>query len=506
MFRWFLLCLVVCVWPAATVRAHEIPARDEVHQALLKAVAFFHKQVASHGGYVWQYSGDLQLREGEGRTTPTVIWVQPPGTPSVGEAFLDAYEATGDRTALAAALDAAKALILGQLHSGGWNYFIEFAPQKRQAFSYRLNLDGQPRPDPVTEKDRQTANGWAVWKRRRYRGNVTTLDDDTTQAALRFLMRLDKTLQFKNDSIHNAAEYALTALLHMQYPNGGWSANFDRWQEKSPNPQDYPVKKASYPENWSRTWPKDFTGCYVTNDDLMADMIQTLLLAWDVYQEKRYLLAAEKAGDFLLLAQMPQPQPAWAQQYDRDMQPVWSRAFEPPAISGLESQGIMKALLLLQRRTGHKKYLEPIPAALAYLRKAQLPDGRLARFYELQTNRPLYFSRGTDRRYQMTYDSTHAVTHYGFAFRSRLDSIEKEYQRLQKPKPQPQAARREKISPALVQQTRQVLAGLDRRGAWAEQRPLRFHKSQPQSGIIDCATFARNVGILCRFLQAQDER
>ena len=48
---------------------------------------------------------------------------------------------------------------------------------------------------------------------------------------------------------------------------------------------------------------------------------------------------------------MPDPQPAWAQQYNADMQPVWSRQFEPTAISGRESQAAMWALLKLTAAT-----------------------------------------------------------------------------------------------------------------------------------------------------------
>jgi hypothetical protein len=38
-------------------------------------------------------SEDLRHRQGEGVAGPSEIWVQPPGTPTVGLAFLAAYEA-----------------------------------------------------------------------------------------------------------------------------------------------------------------------------------------------------------------------------------------------------------------------------------------------------------------------------------------------------------------------------------------------------------------------------
>ena len=51
----------------------------------------------------------------------------------------------------------------------------------------------------------------------------------------------------------------------------------------------------------------------------------TLIDAHRVYQDKRFLQALRKLGDFLILAQMPEPQPAWAQQYNYEMKPIWAR-------------------------------------------------------------------------------------------------------------------------------------------------------------------------------------
>ena len=84
---------------------------------------------------------------------------------------------------------------------------------------------------------------------------------------------------------------------------------------------------------------------------------------------------------------MPDPQPAWAQQYNYDMHPIWARQFEPPAITGGESQDAIETLLKIYRATGDKKYLEPIPRALAYLKKvaaARRPAGPLLRAADQQ--------------------------------------------------------------------------------------------------------------------------
>ncbi len=441
------------------VSAAEPPAAEQAEAALLKAVRFFHSQVSYRGGYLWEYSGDLKLREAEGKVYDSRVWVQPPGTPTIGEAFLAAYEATGQPGPLEAALDAAYLLVEGQLPSGGWDYYVTLDPADKQ---------------PVR----------------------TNLDDDTTQAGLRFLMRADKALGFKDQKVHEATRRGLESLLVAQYPNGAWFV-FIRGRAKPYPAEEYPVLKASYPVTWSRT-PERAQICYILNDDLVPDVVHTMLDAWDIYRDPRYLAAAKKGGDFLLLAQMPEPQPAWAQTYDAKMQPVWGRKFEPPAISGAESQTVLESLLSIYRRTGDKKYLEPLPRALAYFRKSQLPDGRLARFYELRTNKPLYFTRD----YKLTYSSDDMPTHYKFIWESRLDAIEAEYRRLLAADAGALAVSDKAKTARLAAQAAAAIKGLDDRGAWVERGMIRFHKVEPPSGVIKCQTFADNVQVLSEFLVA----
>src|SRR5262245_8312087 len=196
----FAVTLVLAL--AAVALAQDKPSRAEVKESLQKATKFFHGKIADHGGYVWVSSVDGKLREGEGVAGPGTIWVQPPGTPAVGMAFLDASEATGDELHLKAALDTARTLVKGQLRSGGWNYRIEFDPAKRKNFIYRDSEKGGREFIPKTP----APGGWDVWKKRQYKGDITTLDDDTTPAALRLLMRVDAVLKFKDKEIHGAVE------------------------------------------------------------------------------------------------------------------------------------------------------------------------------------------------------------------------------------------------------------------------------------------------------------
>jgi hypothetical protein len=450
----------------------EEPSREEAEHALRAAVEFFHWEASAHGAYVWRSSSDLTYRRGEAVVGPTTAWVQPPGTPSVGEAMLDAFLATDDPLLLDAARDAGYALCRGQMRSGGWAYSIAFDPAERLEYGYRENPPG--------------ANGSK--RDRRW----TTLDDDTTQASVRFLVRLDAALAFQDSKIHEAAEYALESILRAQHPNGGWYV----WWEKFPEPPseaEYPVIPASFPETWKREWPNDWLGRYVLNDNLMSDMIDTLLLAHRTYDDPNYLAASEKAGDFLILSQMPDPQPAWAQQYNDQMHPEWSRKFEPPAISGGESQEILRALMRLHAASGEERFLGPIPKALDYLRQSELPDGRLARFYELKTNRPLYFTK----EYQLTYDPDDMPTHYGFIVNSSVDRIAAEYERIRAhgPVDEPSPRKAPTLTPELARKAREVIDAMDDRGAWVEE-------AENGSPILESATFARNVRVLADYIVA----
>ncbi len=476
-----LLCvmLVGLSWSDGVVGAAEPLSKAEAGAALRRAVEFFRTQVSAGGGYLWCYSDDLSRREGEGKAGATVVWVQPPGTPTVGGAYLTAYELTRDEVCLQAARETALALVNGQLRSGGWDYHIEFDPPRRSRYAYRV--------EPVNDKGR----------------NTSTLDDDTTQAALRFLMRIDRTLQFQDEKIHEAAQYALDALLKVQYPNGAWPQRFSA----PPDPARYPVRKASYPESWPRKHPgTNYSDYYTFNDNTIADTITTMLEAAEVYQDARYRAAAEKAGDFILLAQMPDPQPAWAQQYDAEMHPAWARKFEPPAVTGGESHGVMQILMHLYRETGQRKYLEPIPRALDYLKQSELPGGRLARFYELQTNRPLYFTK----QYELTYNDDDLPTHYSFQSQSWVDAFRAQYDRLaaaprepRQPKTPQRAARAPRLTASLAAEARAIVAALDERGAWVEDGRLRYHgEDDPARRIISTTTFVHHVQKLAQFLAA----
>lgn len=478
------IALVCCAGP---LHGAEDDLPNLAAAALERAVTFYHGTVAAHGGYVYRYSADLRKSEGEGKTDRDTVWVQPPGTPSVGKAYVDAYELLGEDYLLDAARDAGYCLIDGQVESGGWNAAIYFDPAERKRYMYRID---------------------AKLKKKSRPRNVTSFDDDKTQSAVRMLTRLDQVAEFKDERVHEAALYALDNILKAQFPNGGWSQVFDTPSDHA----EYAVKPASYPDDWPRKYPGgDYWRHYTLNDNAIVDTIDVLLLASRIYGEPRYREAAIRAADFLLLAQMPDPQPAWAQQYDADMHPAWARKFEPPAVSGGESQNVVRTLLRMYVETGERKYHAAAGRAIAYLNASQLPNGRLARFYELRTNRPLYFVKDT---YELTYDDGNLPTHYAFQVSSRVDALAKQHAALaglsaaqlaerREPRTPPKPSSPPKITPQLEARVRQIIADLDDRGAWVESGRLRYHgKGDDTRRVIESQTFIENVRILSEYLAA----
>ncbi len=448
----------------------------QARTALKKAVLFFQDEVSTNGGYLYAYSEDLSLRQGEEAATQYQIWVEPPGTPAVGEAMLVAYQKTEELVALEAAKKAAYSLVAGQLQSGGWASLIDF--EKPLKYRYRKS---------------------EVTKGR----NNTTFDDNKSQSALRFLMLIDQELNFQDEQIHEAVVYAQDSFLKAQYPNGAWTQQYSSF----PVPENFPVLKASYPESWSRAHPKkNYTKYYTFNDNTIADMIEVMFLAHRIYAEDRFRESGIRAGEFILLAQMPEPQPAWAQQYDMNMYPAWARKFEPPAITGGESQGVIKVLMRLYIHTGDRKFLEPIPRAISYLRSSELPGKKLARFYELKTNKPLYFNLD----YELTYKSDNMPTHYAFIVGSNLDSLEGQYRHLlrldsQKLKSLRYPEKRPRLTPFLQSKAKSAINSLDARGAWVTQGKIRTGRSSYQkTPVIETRTFMKNLNALADFISASN--
>ena len=74
---------------AGRAMAQAAPSREAVTAVMRRATDFMTDKVAVQGGYVWSYLADFSRRWGEMEAYPTMIWTQAPGTPEMGQTFLE---------------------------------------------------------------------------------------------------------------------------------------------------------------------------------------------------------------------------------------------------------------------------------------------------------------------------------------------------------------------------------------------------------------------------------
>jgi len=358
-----LLVIALLLPPAARGTQSGQPSEREALAAMKKATQFMLEKVAYRGGYVWSVSEDFKRRDGEVPARATQIWIQG-GTPEVGHAYLDAYEATRDPVFLEAARRAADALVYGQRPEGGWHYFIDFDPKG------------------LGEWYRQEASRfkWGYEEYRHYYGNAT-FDDGNSAGAARFLLRFYMTTQ--EPDYRAAVVKALDFFLKAQYPNGAW-------------PQRFPLS-----QEFAHDGMPDYTSFYTLNDGAAAANVMTLVEAYERLGDERYLEAAKRGVDFMIAVQGPLEQAAWAEQYDpKTMEPIPARTHEPAGFVVRESIEVVQLLQTFYLMTGSRRYLRPIPAALNWFERVnhEVVNHKRppARYYQPGTNLPVYVLR-TDK-------------------------------------------------------------------------------------------------------------
>ena len=471
---------------------------DKQHQQVLKTMdqaTDYMRSISVGGGYLWRYSTDFTEFAGEHEATASQVWIQFPGTPAMGNTFLKAYDITKNPKYFSAAQDVAMALVQGQLQSGGWDYRIEFDPEKRKEYYYHVEEDKYPDVDP---SDRE---------------NVSTYDDDNTQEALRFLMSFLERSKEKSDSsiiqIRGALDYGLSKLVEAQYPIGAWP---QRWDGQPHDPTKFPVKAASLTADYPREQPDgSYYGHYTFNDESHGDILRTLVFARKFTRDDKYLEAEKRGADYLVLSQLPEPQPAWAQQYDAEMHPAWARAFEPPCVTAKESAGVIHMLVDMYLELGDEKYLEPIPRAIAWYDRSKLDNGKWARMYELNTNRPIYGDRDKKIHYTMEELSEERRTGYSWQGDYGVNDVIAYYEGVIN-------AGREKwmesntvftddvnrihqMPDDLEAAVKKAIESLDDQNRWIAKLPPRRFNSEKEEWITSFV-YIRNMNLLCDYLLA----
>ena len=410
--RAILLFLIISS-SGATVKAQSnSELKDQITSAMMKATEFFADSVSENGGYLSHYLPDFSRMWGEMEAYPSMIWVQDPGTVSMGNTFLDAYFATHNEYYYEQAKKSADALIWGQLPCGGWNYIINFAGENSTLNWY--NTIGK--------------NGWRLEEFQHYYGNAT-FDDETTSGAAFFLLRFYLT---KIDPAYKAPlEKVINLVLKSQYPQGGW-------------PQRYPLR-----HDFNKEGDQDYTSFYTFNDNVIWQNIKFLVACYatlnfhDKYYkggDGRILDAIRRGMNFIILAQTPKPFSGWGQQYRMDLSLAGARTYEPASLDPQYTAGNIEILLKCYKMTGDKRYLERIPDAIdwfkgAILRKTDKEGVYVyAKFVDGKTGKPLYTHRvGSDvvfGHYYVDHDSTNTVAHYHNFREINLRKVEDDYQKV----------------------------------------------------------------------------
>ncbi|MCJ8167033.1 pectate lyase [Pontibacter sp. E15-1] len=267
-------------------------------------------------------------------------------------------------------------LLLYQHTNGGWNKNTDMALVLTEAEKARLQAAAE-------------------------KGMVSTIDNGATYTQLEYLANVyDATGEERyKDSFLRGLDY----LFEAQYENGGW-------------PQFYPIRKGYYE--------------YITfNDGAMIGVMELLrdvakqnspYAFVDKPRQKRAAEAIKKGLDVILKTQIEVDGKltAWCAQHDHiTLAPQKARDYELPSISGGESIGILKYLLEIEKPDPHVE--KAVEGAVSWLNEVKITGIRLkrtgdpahretrdvvvvndttappllARFYEIETNKPMFSGR-----------------------------------------------------------------------------------------------------------------
>ena len=238
-------------------------------------------------------------------------------------------------------------------------------------------------------------------------GRMNTFDNDGTTLPMEYLARVFSASG--GNEYRSAFLKGVDYILAAQYPNGGW-------------PQFYPLRQGYY--------------SHITfNDDAMTRVLTLLddvaharspYAFVDPTRRARAREAVQRGIELILRAQIRHGDTltGWCAQYEvESLEPAWARAYEPPSLSGAESVGILRFLMRIESPS--PSIIASIEGGVVWLRAVAISGQRYetfinadgqsdrrvvpdpdappiwARFYELQTNRPIFLGRDSSVRYAL---------------------------------------------------------------------------------------------------------
>ncbi|WP_167609302.1 pectate lyase [Maribellus sediminis] len=255
----------------------------------------------------------------------------------------------------------------------------------------------------------------------------TTFDNGTSYTQVNYLAQVYS--QTKIEKYKEACLKGFQFILDAQYKNGGW-------------PQYYPLQ-----DNYSRHITFN-DGAYMGIMNLLkkvaADSSEFAFLPTAL---RHQLEAAYKKGiDCILDCQITDQWKltAWCQQHDEiTLKPAWARAYEPPSICNGESVPIV--FFLMQLEKPDKRVINAIQGAVKWFADSRIFNTRIewfdapteetpfttitkdkrvvndpsappiwTRYYELETERPLFCDRNSKFLYSMAEVSRERRVGYGW--------------------------------------------------------------------------------------------
>jgi PelA/Pel-15E family pectate lyase len=270
----------------------------------------------------------------------------------------------------------------------------------------------------------------------------TTIDNRTTYTQIAYLGRVITASLLKSSPPANLPKYkdafnkGIDYLFSYQYENGGF-------------PQYFPLKKGYY--------------THITfNDDAMIGVLRLLRDVANRTEDYKFVdeerrtkaeKAVVKATALILKLQVEinGKKTVWAPQYDEvSLKPAWARKFEPPALSAGESVGIVR-FLMQEKQT--PEITAAVEAAIAWFKANQINGIRWvrtkgesavvkdksapaiwARFYELDTMKPIFIGRDSVIKYDVAQIEAERRNGYAWYVETPLGLIEREYPKWKTPK------------------------------------------------------------------------
>ena len=267
-----------------------------------------------------------------------MIWIQPPGTPTMGHLFLDAYHATGDEYYYQAAEQVAGALIWAQHPSGGWNYIVDFAGERRCASG---TTPSARTPGGSRSSSTTTATPRSTMPARPSRRSSCC--GCTSRSGIRNTRPpLDKAIQFVLDS---------------QYPIGAW-------------PQRYPLRPSSRMHGLP-----DYTSYITFNDDVAAENIDFLMQCYQALGDERLLDPIMRGMNAFIVMQRAAAAGLGAAVHARTCKPAGARTYEPNALVTHTTARQHRAADALLPPDGRHEVSGAHPGGARLARKLTLPAG-----------------------------------------------------------------------------------------------------------------------------------